>query len=210
MNRAFALAFGLLLLALVGAQAADEAGWITLFNGKDLTGWETRKTPDGTGGKWEVQDGVLCGTQDPPGNGGYLFSKESFGDFELKAEINPDFGLDSGIFFRCPPNYVGYQITIDYRPGGQTGTLYCGGWLQENPQWEQFYKKDTWNELRIVCQGSPPHIQAWLNGNQTVDFTDTKADREPREGPLALQLHGGGSWAGKWTRFKTIKIKRLQ
>ena len=215
MSQATLLMMGLLLVAAAlvppaAAQEPEDGGWISLFNGKDLTGWKPLHVGGESGGKWEVIDGALCGRQYPPGKGGYLSTEQTFSDFELIAEINPDFGIDSGIFFRCPPNSHGYQITIDYRPGGQTGTLYCGGWLAANPDWEKHYKKDTWNTIRLVCTGSPPHIQAWLNGNQTVDFTDDKADRRPREGGIALQLHGGGDWGGKMTRFKSIRVRRLE
>ena len=131
LSAATALAL-LALSVMVGAQEADEEGFTALFNGKDLTGWKIVKTGHGTGGKWEVVDGIITGTQDKPGNGGLLLTEEKYGDFEAIVEINPEWNIDSGLFLRCKEDGACYQLTVDYRPDGQVGTLYgegIGGWL---------------------------------------------------------------------------------
>ena len=83
---------------------ADEEGFITLFDGKDLKGWHTNreKIVHGLGGHWQVEDGAITGQQDPPGsgNGGVLLTDKEYGDFELKLELAPDWGIDSGVFLR--------------------------------------------------------------------------------------------------------------
>ena len=199
-------------LSSVGAQEADDEEFISLFNGKDLTGWKIAKTGHGTGGKWEVADGVITGTQDKPGNGGLLLTEEKYGDFEAIVEINPDWNIDSGLFLRSKEDGACYQLTVDYRPGGQVGTLYgegIGGWLAKNDDWEKHYKRDTWNTIRTIVRGQPPRIEAWLNDEKIVDFQDDK-ERLPREGYIALQIHGGGDWQGRVTRFKNIRLKPLQ
>ena len=183
-----------------------------LFDGKSLQGWQVLRTGHGTGGKWEAVEGVLQGTQDPPGNGGVLATTEKYGDFEVVVEINPDWGIDSGLFLRTTERGACYQITIDHRPGGQVGTLYgegCGGWLQQNREWEKAWRKGEWNLLRAIVQGQPPRIQAWLNGQQLVDFTDTK-ERLPAEGFIAVQVHGGGDWKGKLTRFRNFRLRVIE
>ena len=105
--------------------AADE--WQTLFDGKTLKGWHKppNKIGHGTGGEWTVKDGVLSGQQDPPGsgNGGILLSDQKFGDFELTLEMRPDWGLDSGVFFRCTDQGYGFQMYVDYHKGGNVGHL---------------------------------------------------------------------------------------
>jgi len=185
---------------------------VSLFDGRTLNGWTIgRESHHGTGGKWEVQNGVIIGTQDPPGNGGLLLSDELYGDFEIRLELNPDFGIDSGLFLRCDPKGVCYQATIDYRKGGEVGTLYgegCGGWLEPNPQWTKLYGHGEWNEIRAVLTGQPPRIRFWVNGNQTVDFRDTE-ERLPPQGHIALQIHRGGDWEGRLTRFRNIRILPL-
>lgn len=89
------------------APAVDDAGWITLFDGKSLDGWHvsTKTGHSGasghkTSGKWEIVDGAITGSQDIPGNGGIIITDEKFGDFEVKLEMKNDFGPDSGLFLR--------------------------------------------------------------------------------------------------------------
>ncbi len=189
----------------------DDKLFTPLFDGKTLTGWSVRGPAHGGKGRWEVRDGAIVGTQDPPGIGGVLMTEKKFGDFEIRCEINPDWGIDSGLFLRTTDQGACYQCTVDYRPGGQVGTLYgerSGGWLQQNPLWEKFYWPGRWNELRCVVRGQPPHIQIWLNGNLTVDFWDTK-ERLPAEGYIGLQVHRGHDWQGRLTRFRNIRILPL-
>ncbi|MEZ4702517.1 MAG: DUF1080 domain-containing protein [Rhodothermales bacterium] len=107
---------------------ADEADFISLFDGKSLAGWH--KNPEkiwhGTGGNWQVEDGAITGEQDPPasGNGGILLTDRTFGDFELLLEINPDFGIDSGLFLRATDKGEGFQVMVDYLEGGVVGQIY--------------------------------------------------------------------------------------
>ena len=51
--------------------APKRKGWIELFDGKTLEGWHINpeKIGHGTGGQWDVEDGVIAGQQDPPGSG---------------------------------------------------------------------------------------------------------------------------------------------
>src|SRR5438270_375335 len=93
---------GILLLAALSPQVVaddkkegDDAGWVQLFNGKDLTGWKTHPADKA---KWEVVDGAIVGTGPP----GHLFSER--GDYEnfifrVEAKIND--GGNSGQYFRA-------------------------------------------------------------------------------------------------------------
>ncbi len=117
--------------ALAGAvfalpvMAAEEA--LSLFDGHSLAGWHKppKRISHGTGGHWSVTDGVLVGEQDPPasGNGGIFLSDQKFGDFELEIEMNPDYGPDTGVFFRCTEKGYGFQMYVDYHEGGNVGHL---------------------------------------------------------------------------------------
>ena len=116
-------------------QAADAGGYISLFDGKTLTGWHKnpQKIGHGTGGSWKVQDGAIVGEQDPPGsgNGGILLTDRKFGDFELMLELKPDWPLDSGLFLRANDRGQCVQMMVDYHEGGNVGHLYgegTGGW----------------------------------------------------------------------------------
>jgi hypothetical protein len=107
------------------AFAADKLN--PLFDGHSLTGWHktTKHNGHGIGGQWTVENGLLVGQQDPPGsgNGGIFLTNEKFGDFELSLDMHPDWGPDSGVFFRCTEEGHGFQMFVDYHDGGNVGHL---------------------------------------------------------------------------------------
>ena len=99
-------------------------GFTPIFNGQNLTGWHVSAdnhhgvTPD-----FRVVHGAIVGTQSPWGDGGILLTDKSYRNFELYMEVRPDYGCDSGIFFRSTQTGHAYQITMDYLPGGSMGRL---------------------------------------------------------------------------------------
>ena len=100
-----ALQYQVIRTALAAAEkkesAGDQAGFQTIFDGKSLDGWHvSSQTGHGTGGRWVVEDGVIVGSQDRPGNGGIIITDKAYGDFEVVLEMNNDFGPDSGLFLR--------------------------------------------------------------------------------------------------------------
>lgn len=100
---------------------------VRLFNGRDLSGWHTnrQKISHGTGGRWQVENGVVTGEQDPPGsgNGGILMTDRKYGDFELSLDLNPDWGVDSGVFLRTNEKGECFQIYVDYHDNGFVGSV---------------------------------------------------------------------------------------
>ena len=174
-------------------QGKAEAGWVELFNGKDLTGW--KKHPDDKA-KWEVVDGTLVGT----GPAGHLFSER--GDyknfhFRIEAKIN-DKG-NSGQYFRAtyakgfPP---GYEAQINSTSGDpiRTGSLYPDQLTSENERketivGEQLVKPDEWLTQEVIAVGN--HIVIKLNGKTTVDFLDKR--KRYAKGHFAIQQHNVGS-----------------
>jgi len=138
MRRYVSLFFGFLLLVVLAvatttsaARAADEEGWITLFDGKTLDGWHKnpQRIGHGTGGQWAVEDGTITGQQDPPGsgNGGILLTDRQFGDFELMLELKPDWGICSGLFLRSNDRGQCFQMMVDYHDNGNVGHIYGEG-----------------------------------------------------------------------------------
>ena len=88
----------------------DQEGWKSLFNGKDLTGWNLEK------GYWEVKDGAIVG--DKKGSTPkhhYLFSDMDYSDFELHIDVKMD-GYNSGVCTRIKPTSFddapGYQVDM--------------------------------------------------------------------------------------------------
>src|SRR6202042_948594 len=72
--------------------AAQGAGWITLFDGKNLDNW----SPIGTA-NWKLEDGALVADN---GNG-FMVSKNDYTDFDLRVEFWLEAKTNSGVFICC-------------------------------------------------------------------------------------------------------------
>jgi hypothetical protein len=189
-------AAALLTAALLGAPAAEkkgaEKGWVSLFNGKDLSGWKTHpKNP----GNWSVQEGILIGRGKEVS---HLFSER--GDYEnfryrIEARIN-DKG-NSGQYFRArfEPGYPhGYeaQINATHPDPVKTGSLYPSFDPKLPPSEREkiivrdiLVPPDVWFTQEVLAQGN--HIVIWVNGKKTVDFVDKK--NTYTRGHFAIQQH---------------------
>jgi hypothetical protein len=100
-------------------------GFTAIFNGRDLTGWHISTTNHhGTTPAYRVMHGVIVGTQNPLGQGGILLTDRKYKNLELYVEVKPDYGCDSGLFFRSSEAGEAYQVTMDYLPGGGMGGIY--------------------------------------------------------------------------------------
>ncbi|MHC4620658.1 MAG: 3-keto-disaccharide hydrolase [Planctomycetota bacterium] len=192
-------------------------GFQSLFNGRDLAGWKRHDNLPGHGlaGNWFVKDGAIVGIQDPPGKGGFLTTGRKFRDFELLLETKIDWPFDSGVFLRVGPDGKSHQVTLDYRPGGEIGGIYCPwarGFVHHCPEGVEYFKKNQWNSLRIICRGEPARIQVWLNETLITDFqhtTETTA-AVPQKGTICLQVHPGGKGHdNSRARFRNIYVRQL-
>ncbi len=196
--------------------AEKEEGFESLFDGSTLTGWKIHQgLPDGVGGKWTVEDGAIAGVQDPPGQGGFFTTERSFRDFDLRLESKIDWPFDSGVFLRVGPDGKSHQVTLDYRSGGEIGGIYCPwtqGFVSHCAEGMDLWKKDEWNDLRIVCEGEPARIRVWLNGRLITDFQHTEETTRgvPEAGTICLQVHPGGKASIKARRcFRNIRIREI-
>src|SRR5262245_24190300 len=141
MNRGvlcFILTLGVITLAAVCPTSADDTkdkpsdkGFISLFDGKSLTGWHAsaktghrRTSGNKSGGRWVAEKGAIVGSQDIPGNGGLLITDKHYGNYEIALEMNNDFGPDSGLFLRCTEDGKAYQAMIDYHKDGNLMGIY--------------------------------------------------------------------------------------
>jgi hypothetical protein len=195
------------------AQKAKEAGWQSLFNGKDLTGW----TQLNGKAKYEVKDGVIVGTSTVNTPNSFLTTEKNYGDFILEMDVKVDNELNSGIQIRSlsKPEYQngrvhGYQIEIDPSNRGWSAGIYDEarrGWLYPgdlNPQAKTAFKRNEWNKYRIEAIGST--IRTFLNGVPVAHLID---DMTP-EGFICLQVHSIGNdpkKEGTQVRWKNIRIK---
>jgi hypothetical protein len=112
----------------------DEAGFVTIFDGRTLAGWHisaqsghSGASKNKTGGRWVVEDGAIVGSQDIPGNGGIVITDKPYGNFEIALEMNNDFVPDSGLFLRSTERGQAYQYMIDYHANGNLAGIYGEG-----------------------------------------------------------------------------------
>ena len=182
----------LLVVTFAFVAAAQTQGWTPVFDGKTLNAFD----PIGDA-NWRVADGAI---QADGGKGGFLMSKQSFGDFEIRAEFWVDEKANSGIFLRCAnPKAAGadtcYEVNVfDTRPDPSYGT---GGIVDVVKVTTPIKTGGKWNTYEIRAQGS--HLVVTLNGTKTVDVQDTKHAR----GPFALQ------WGAGVVKFRSVQIRPL-
>jgi len=214
-------------LACTGAARAAD-GWIALFNGKTLDGWEQRS---GTA-LYRVEDGAIVGKTVAKTGNTFLCTKETYGDFILEFEFKVADGMNSGVQFRSEfytkdtetevngkkkkysaDRVFGYKYEFDPSPRAYTGGVYDEarrGWLvdlKDKPAAQKAFKNGGWNQARIECKGD--HIQTWINGVKAADFKDSMT----LKGLIALQVHGIGDGTkrkpGEEIRWRNIRLKRL-
>src|SRR5207237_8251698 len=105
----------LMLLTPALANAGEKDGFVPLFNGKTLDGWEVREFKNGDKDKWSVVDGVLTAK---PGSG-WIGTTKMYGDFVLRLEWRIPVNGNSGVFLRVPdvktkvsPSGLGMEIQV--------------------------------------------------------------------------------------------------
>jgi len=183
-----------------------ERGFHSVFNGKDLTGWE------GDLELWKVRDGMIVG--DSPGIrlNEFLATKKQYGDFELRLEFKLHDGKgNSGVQFRTrrvpdSSEVEGYQADIGEN---YWGCLYDEHrrrkvLAQAGPELKDVLKKDDWNEYIIRAQGN--HIVLKINGVTTVDYHE-EDPQIARSGIIAIQVHSGPPLR---VDFRKLRIRELK
>jgi hypothetical protein len=172
---------------------------VSLFNGKDLSGWTVHGTE-----KWYVDNGQLVCESGPDKEYGYLSTNEKYKNFEFSVKFKQEANGNSGVFFRSSIEGVkisGWQVEV--APKGQhTGGIYESygrEWLvQPKPEDERYLKEGKWNTLKIRVVGDD--VTTWLNGHQMVHINDEKIGKG--EGFIALQIHSGGGIKVRWKKFR--------
>ena len=195
-----------LLLAAAGALAAcahmGGGDWVTLIDGQSgLDNWN--RTGDAN---WRAEGGAIVADR---GKGGFLVSKTTYGDFEIRAEFWAESNTNSGIFLRCsdpakPGAKVCYEVNIwDIRPEPKYGT---GAIVDHAAIPVPIMNKagGRWNTYEITAKGSQLTVR--LNGVTTVDIQDgTHAS-----GPFALQYGlGVKNVQGGPIKWRKVQIRAL-
>jgi hypothetical protein len=200
-------------MSLDAMRGAEENGFVPLFDGKTLDGWEQK----GGKAKYTVEDGCILGTSVPNTSNSFLCTKKHYSDFILELEFKVDPGLNSGVQVRSNSlkeyrngQVHGYQVEIDPSSRAWTGGIYDEGrrgWLftlKDNEAARKAFKPNDWNKLRVECRGD--RIKTWINGVPAADLTDSMT----RSGFIALQVHGVGSRQDPLSvRWRNIRLKDL-
>jgi hypothetical protein len=193
------------------AQAQSSKNKTYLFDGKTFNGWE-----GDTINVWHISDSAIVGgslTQTVDHNY-FISTKESFQDFEIQLQfklVGTGF-VNAGVQFHSvkmkAPAYdmIGYQADLG---DGYWASLYDESRRNVtivNPDSiliKTILKINDWNTYTVRSVGR--RIRIWLNGIQTVDYTEPD-EKIPHEGLVALQIHGGGKALAS---YKNIIITRL-
>lgn len=176
----------------------------TLFNGKDLTGWEIYGTE-----KWYVENGELVCESGPDKAYGYLGTRKYYDDFELLIDFKQSANGNSGIFIRSwitkGVSISGWQVEVA-PPGNDSGGIYESygrGWIAQIPdEKESILQMGEWNTMKIRLQGD--NVKTWLNGELMTDLTDGKIGEG--KGRIMLQIHSGGGIKVNWKNIQLTEI----
>lgn len=198
------------------ADAADkklEAGFVSIFDGKTLNGWE------GNMKMFRVEDGaIVAGTQkERIPNNEFLCTKKRYSNFELRLQAKLEGkGRNAGIQFRSEriPNHhevIGFQADIGAMKGNELiwGALYDESRRRkflavgDQAKLKKAVKPDGWNDFVIRCEGS--QIQIKVNGYLAVDYVEKDADIAD-SGIIGVQIHSGEPAEASYRR---IRIKEL-
>ncbi len=198
----------------------DREGYIPLFNGRDLAGWQPAT-------HWTVESGVIFlkdRSDRQEHNDNYLWTQRQYGDFILELEFKMTRGTNSGVFLRTsdPKNPVQTGIEVQVAssragraPGrGSVGALYDLVVPRAIP-----LQPEDWNRYTITCDGSKltvalngqivseADLDLWTEARKNPDGSSNKFDRPlknfVRTGYIGLQDHGTPVW------YRNIRIKPL-
>lgn len=159
-----------------------DAGWISLFDGHTLFGWETNNSEI----DWSVADGAITASSGPIG---LLTTHVPFADFELACEFRMEAGGNSGVFLRtiADPSDVltdCYELNIaDEHPDGFTTGAIVGHARTAEP----IAGSGDWKTLHVRAEGN--RFVVTLDGAGVLDYTDESAARS--SGLIGLQKNAG-------------------
>jgi opacity protein-like surface antigen len=208
----------LLLFAAVSSSHAED-GMISMFNGKDLSGWKSNARAEGRPTDvFSVKNGELVVS----GGRAHLFyvgadGKASFRNFEFKAKVKTTPGSNGGIYFHTVYQDKGWpaagyecQVNATHTDRKKTGGLYAVADVMDSAP----HKDNEWFDYSITVDGR--HIVVSINGKVTADWTQPKnwdpaktlsnsPGRKIGEGTIAIQGHDPKSV----TYYKELFIRPL-
>ena len=203
MKRILIILMGLAVAASIGAcsSLSGQSGWVSLIDGNN--GLENF---DRVGdANWRAEGNAIVA--DSAKVGSFLVSKNSYKDFQIRAEFWADHTTNSGIFIRLSDAKTvtaanSYEVNIfDQRPDPLYGTGAIVDFAKVSPMPKAGGK---WNSYLVTATGD--RIVVVLNGVQTVDLRDSKF----ASGPVALQFANGAQNApGGAIKWRSVQIRPM-
>ncbi len=213
-----------LLLSLIATLVASmpataSEGWVSLFDGRTLSGWKASENPDSP----QMRDGAIVAE----GKRAHLFyvgddGRAEFENFELELEIKTEPGANSGVYFHTQWQdsgwpAVGFESQVnntqppfkeqDYRENKKTASLYGIRNL-----YKAMAKDGEWFTMSIKV--ARPRVEIRLNGQLVSAYTEPANPVLPSPGPklnllgkgtFALQCHDEDSRA----YYRNVRVRRL-
>lgn len=221
--------FATLFLLASALRADDEPGFISLFNGVDLEGW------DGKPGAWEVRDGEIWCTGASVERNWLIWRGDEPSDFTLRLEFRWDTG-NSGVQVRSDDlgewQVFGYQVEIARQEvmglwhhsliskehpkrearflmttAGERAFIAEDGTrkntkLEEVAKIQAHYNEKEWNTMEIIATGDM--IIQMINGIHFATLIDHDTEMSRKKGLIAFQDHGKGCTVA----FRNIRLKK--
>jgi hypothetical protein len=200
-------------------------GWILLFDGKSLDGWQKSNGTPLTGKGWKIDSGMLS-VSPVAGGDGDIVTTTQFSDFELTLDFKLEKGSNSGVkYFLIKNTSLGceYQLIDDINHPdarlGKNGNRSLAALYDILPPLpdKKTNPPGEWNSIRIYSKGK--NIEHWLNGKKVLSyergselfnekiseskFKDTKGFATTDISPILLQEHGEVIF------FRNIKIRKI-
>ncbi|HBH52846.1 MAG TPA: DUF1080 domain-containing protein [Planctomycetaceae bacterium] len=184
--------------ALVTADDKATDGWISLFNGKDLTGWKASEKVE-----WKVVDGLIV----TPPQRSHLFTDAEYKNFEFKADVMTTPGSNSGIYFHTkyedtfPNNGIECQVNLTHTDPVKSGSLYFIVKRFEAPA-----KDNEWYTQHIIVKGKAVTVK--INDKVLYEYVEpdgVTGTRRIGKGSFALQAHDPKSVV----KYRNIMVKPL-
>jgi hypothetical protein len=185
---------------------ASSGEWVSLFDGKTMSGWTALELKGRGTSHWEVKEGAIVGTGQPS----MLYSPLGhYKNFRYKAEVKINDHGNSGMYVRAPKEATftkGYEIQVNSSHGDpiKTGSIYTYVHV-----FKQLVPPDTWftQEVEVIDKNYRgkvlPHIKVWVNGELLYEFIEHTGFAH--EGHFAFQQHDPGSRV----EIRKIEVKEL-
>lgn len=200
------LALAIILAFSIGGFSQEHKQFISLFNGKDLTGW----TMPGEVPGFEVIDGIMVAE---PSNGSDIFTKEAFANYIFRFEYLLSEVGNSGVLIRCNhenPWETGVEVQLLAPWTPYRDDLHCTGSLYGHVAVTNRPDETTgiWHQMEIRCDRNL--ITVSVDGQVATEADiDTVGSMKNKHITGAIGFQSNHSKKGESARFRNISIRNL-